>query len=119
MSEKKSKLYKQIYDVVKRIPQGRVATYGQVARVAGLGRQARLVGYALHNLPEGNPVPWHRVINAQGRISLGSRGDSAKIQRDWLEDEGVEFDQRGRVDLEEYRWDGEVSDPEDFDPFDF
>jgi methylated-DNA-protein-cysteine methyltransferase-like protein len=82
-----------------------VATYGQVALLAGLGRQARLVGYALGALPSGTRIPWHRVINAQGRISA-RRGDptGAFGQRLLLEAEGVKFDPRGRVSLERYGW---------------
>jgi methylated-DNA-protein-cysteine methyltransferase-like protein len=91
--------------VVRRIPRGRVATYGQVALLAGLGRQARLVGYALSALPSGSRVPWHRVINAQGAVSART-GDPAGAldQRLMLEAEGVKFNARGRVPLERYRW---------------
>jgi methylated-DNA-protein-cysteine methyltransferase-like protein len=104
LAAKRSDLYERIYQVVKAIPHGRVATYGQVARVAGLGRQARVVGYALHALPSGNDIPWHRVINHKGEISLGSRGEWAGFQRELLEDEGVEFDMKDRVDFKEYGW---------------
>jgi methylated-DNA-protein-cysteine methyltransferase-like protein len=91
--------------VVRRIPPGRVATYGQVAALAGLPRQARLVGYALHAVADGSDVPWHRVINAQGRISLRAEGPGGSVlQRLRLEQEGVRFDARGRVALEEYGW---------------
>lgn len=101
-----SQTYRRIYTVVKRIPRGRVATYGQVAAVAGLDRQARLVGYALHALTAGNAarVPWQRVINAKGCISLRDPSFAAGLQRAMLESEGVEFDARGRVDLDRYRW---------------
>jgi methylated-DNA-protein-cysteine methyltransferase-like protein len=95
----------RIYGVVRRIPRGRVATYGQIAALAGLRGQARLVGYAMHALPPGSVVPWQRVINARGMVSV-RRGDSggALTQRLLLEREGVRFDQRGRVALERYRW---------------
>ncbi len=93
----------RIYAAVLQIPQGRVATYGQVAAEADLPRQARQVGYALAALPPGSPVPWHRVINARGEISLRPSG-GAEDQRALLEDEGVEFDPRGRVDLMRFRW---------------
>ena len=91
--------------MVRRIPRGRVATYGQVALLAGLGRQARLVGYALSALPSGTRVPWYRVINARGAISARS-GDPAGAfnQRLRLEAEGVKFDARGRVPLDRYGW---------------
>jgi len=92
----------RIHKVVARIPRGRVATYGQIARLAGLGRQARLVGYAMHALPAGTRVPWQRVINAQGVISLP--GKSAIRQRELLEREGVRFDARGRIDLDRFLW---------------
>lgn len=95
----------RIHAVVRRIPRGRVATYGQVALLAGLGRQARLVGYALSALPSGTRIPWHRVINAQGAISA-RRGDptGAIGQRLLLEAEGVRFGPRGRVSLERFGW---------------
>ena len=98
-------LWPQIYAVVARIPVGRVATYGQVAALAGLPRNARLVGYAMHGLPDGSTLPWHRVINAQGKVSPRSlRGPSEGLQRHLLEEEGVVFDLGGRVDLKRYRW---------------
>ncbi len=97
--------YERIYAVVRRIPRGRVATYGQVAALAGLPRQARLVGYALHALPERSGLPWHRVINAQGRISLGRGQPGGDLsQRFRLEAEGVRLDPRGRVPLERVGW---------------
>jgi methylated-DNA-protein-cysteine methyltransferase-like protein len=98
------KRYELIWSVVRKIPHGRVATYGQVAELAGLEGHARQVGYALHNLPEGSGVPWHRVINAKGEISPRSAGDSHELQRMLLEAEGVEIDLRGRIDLGVFRW---------------
>lgn len=94
----------RIYAVVKRIPRGRVATYGQVATLAGLDGHARQVGYALHDLPPQSNVPWHRVINARGEISPRSAGDSHELQRMLLEAEGVDFSLDGRVELKKYRW---------------
>lgn len=96
--------YEHIYRVVRRIPRGRVASYGQVATLAGLPRQARLVGYALHALPDEREVPWQRVINARGQISVRRFGGSEDLQRRLLEEEGVRFDARGRVDLARFRW---------------
>ena len=85
-------LWPQIYAVVARVPRGRVVTYGQVAALAGLPRQARLVGYAMHGLPDGSTLPWHRVINAQGKVSVRSfAGPSEGLQRHLLEEEGVTF----------------------------
>ena len=92
----------RIYKAVSRIPKGRVATYGQIARLAGLRGQARLVGYAMHALPAGTRVPWQRVVNARGEISLP--GTSAARQRKLLESEGVRFDARGRIDLDAFLW---------------
>ena len=94
----------RIYAIVKRIPRGRVATYGQVATLAGLDGHARQVGYALHDLPARNDIPWHRVINARGQISPRSTGDSHELQRMLLQAEGVAFDLTGRVALKTYRW---------------
>jgi methylated-DNA-protein-cysteine methyltransferase-like protein len=96
--------WERVYAVVRRIPAGRVATYGQVARLAGLGPNARQVGYALHVLPENSGVPWHRVINARGEISLGPLGGADVTQRLRLEREGVRLDARGRTDLTLFGW---------------
>jgi len=96
--------YQRIYKTVKRIPRGRVATYGQIATLAGLDGHARQVGYALHSLPDGSDVPWHRVINAKGEVSPRSTSDSHELQRMLLEEEGVEFSLDGRVDLKDFRW---------------
>ena len=96
--------YAKIYSAVRRVPRGRVATYGQIAELAGLEGHARQVGYALHALPSGSGIPWHRVINARGEVSPRTAGDSHELQRLLLEAEGVEFDLRGRVSLKEYGW---------------
>lgn len=103
MARRSSDTYRRIYAVVRRIPRGRVATYGQVARLAGFGGHARMVGYALHAL-EDDRVPWHRVINARGEISPRSLPGADELQRRLLEDEDVMFDLRGRVSLRRYRW---------------
>ncbi len=95
--------YRRIYAVVRRIPEGRVATYGQVAAEAGLPGHARQVGYALHALDD-ETVPWQRVINAQGRVSARAEPGWEGFQRHLLEEEGVEFDDRGVVDLKRFRW---------------
>ncbi len=101
----------QILATVEKIPSGRVATYGQIAFLAGLPGHARQVGFALRGLPEGSAVPWHRVLNAQGEIS--SRDDPAweGFQRHLLEAEGVPFGEHGgraRVDLDRFGWDPEA-----------
>ncbi len=81
-----------------------MATYGQIAELAGLPRQARQVGYALHALPEKTTVPWHRVVNAQGKISLRTEGGADTEQQRRLQREKVHFNERGVIDLKEYRW---------------
>lgn len=97
--------YRRIYAVVRRVPRGRVATYGQVAALAGLAGQARLVGYALHAVPPGGSLPWHRIINARGGISLRRASPSGGItQRILLEREGIRFDGASRVNLARYAW---------------
>jgi methylated-DNA-protein-cysteine methyltransferase-like protein len=104
MSDLSSQRYRQIWRVVERIPPGRVATYGQVAALAGFPGQARQVGYALHALAEGSEVPWQRVINARGEVSRRAEEGWEHYQRHLLEEEGVIFDEAGRVDLASFRW---------------
>jgi methylated-DNA-protein-cysteine methyltransferase-like protein len=105
-TDKRSKhsRWERVYAVVRRIPPGSVATYGQVARIAGLEGGARQVGYALHALPAGTRVPWHRVINSRGGISLHPRSGGDVTQRLLLEKEGVRFNAAGRTDLGRYGW---------------
>jgi len=90
--------WETFYRQVRKVPRGRVASYGQIAELAGLEGHARQVGYALHALPADSGVPWHRVVNAKGEISPRSAGDSHELQRMLLEAEGVKFDERGRVE---------------------
>jgi len=94
-------VYRRIYEVAARIPPGRVVTYGQIAVHVGLPNGARTVGWAMRHCPA--DLPWHRVVNARGRISLRAEGS---FQRALLEAEGVAFDRAGRIDLSVYRWDG-------------
>ena len=97
--------FQTIYAVIARIPRGRVATYGQVARLAGIPGRARLVGFAMAALPDGTRLPWHRVVNAQGRCSpRGDGGPGHIVQQLRLRRERVRFDGRGRLALERYRW---------------
>jgi methylated-DNA-protein-cysteine methyltransferase-like protein len=96
-------LFPRIYEVVKQVPRGQVTTYGDVATIVGAGCDARLAGYAMANCPD--DVPWQRVINAQGRISLRG-GTGAERQRLRLEAEGIVFNARGRIDLDRFRWAG-------------
>ena len=99
-----SPIYSRIYAMVSRIPRGKVATYGQIAGLAGIPGHARQVGYALHSLPEGSGVPWQRVINRKGRISLRSDLSAPCLQRVILESEGVEFDETDAISLKKYQW---------------
>lgn len=98
--------YQRIYRVITAIPPGCVATYGQVAALAGLPGHARQVGYALAALPNESDIPWQRVVNARGEVSprAGDPGLAQGYQRHLLEEEGVVFDQRGRIDLERFQW---------------
>ena len=106
-------VFRRIWHVVACIPKGKVATYGQVARLAGMPGAARMAGWALFALPDGlklrgRPVPWQRVINAQGRISpragdlVGGRSRQLRL----LRQEGVRVSRGGRIDLRTYGWDG-------------
>jgi methylated-DNA-protein-cysteine methyltransferase-like protein len=95
--------YARIWATVKKIPRGCVATYGQVAREAGFPKQPRLAGYALHRTPPNTKLPWHRVINAQGKISFPVGSEHYQKQKQRLEEEGLLF-LRGRVDLKRYQW---------------
>ncbi len=99
-----SQRYARIYRVVERIPRGRVATYGQVASLADLSGQARQVGYALHSLAGGAKIPWQRVINRKGEVSPRAEPGMERVQREFLQQEGIVFDERGRVDLARWQW---------------
>ena len=94
--------FERIYEVVKSIPEGKVATYGQVALLAGNPRWARVVGYALHINPEPGIIPCHRVVNREGRVAPGFAFGGEGIQRQLLESEGIIFETDGRIDLEKY-----------------
>lgn len=97
--------FDEVYKVVRRIPRGRVATYGQVARLLPRRWSPALVGWALHALPPGTRVPWHRVVDGQGRLACRKvSADAALRQRDLLEREGVRLDAEGRIDLERHQW---------------
>jgi methylated-DNA-protein-cysteine methyltransferase related protein len=97
--------YDRIYAVVRQIPFGKVATYGQVAEMAGLARGARLAGYALFRVPLDTDVPWQRVINAKGEISASPfRQGGDHLQRSILESEGIEFNQQNKINLRKYQW---------------
>jgi methylated-DNA-protein-cysteine methyltransferase related protein len=97
--------YQQIYDVVRKVPIGKVLTYGQVAELAGLYGKARLVGYALFRVELASDIPWQRVVNAKGEISYSeARSGGDYLQKTLLEQEGIEFKQNNSIDLKKYRW---------------
>jgi methylated-DNA-protein-cysteine methyltransferase-like protein len=101
----KASSYTKVYNVVARIPRSKVATYGQIAILAGLGSQARLVGYALNKIPENSKLPWHRVVNREGKISYSPRRQEYnQLQRDLLEAEGVQFDKDNRITMNIFQW---------------
>ena len=94
--------FEAVYAMVRRIPRGNVASYGQIAFFLGWSHGARTVGWALRALKPGSEVPWHRVVNAQGKISLAH----PERQRARLEAEGIVFDAQGRIDLKRFGWSG-------------
>ncbi len=97
-------LFTRVYAIVRRIPRGRVVTYGQIARALGMPRGARTVGWAMRACDDAT-VPWHRVINAQGKISLRPTTGFHE-QRARLRAEGIRFDREGKIDLKKYGWRG-------------
>lgn len=96
---------KSIYAIVERIPAGKVASYGQIARIVGCN--ARQVGYALAALPQDKKIPWHRVVNSKGEISARGQTDNETYQQILLIGEGIEFDQNNRIPLPRFQWGGE------------
>ncbi len=104
-SLQQSPVYLRIYAVARQIPRGRVATYGQIAAIVG-DCTPRMVGYAMAAVPAGSDVPWHRVINAQGKISLRADSRGSAEQRARLEAEGIHFDADSRVNLRRVQWPG-------------
>ena len=100
--QKSSPLYSAIYKLVGKVPSGYVITYGQIARLVGC--TARIVGFAMAALPPGHDIPWQRVINSQGKVSLRTDGDGNILQRDLLEAEGIRFDQHARINLDNHSW---------------
>lgn len=114
--EEEPRLYDLIFAIVRQVPRGRVATYGQVARIAGRC-SAQMVGFALASLAayrerqDFEEVPWQRIINAKGKISPHGFGMGGFIQRQLLEEEGIAFDSEGVIDLERFGWDGVLTTP--------
>jgi len=96
-------VYQRIYATVRRIPRGRVASYGQIARLVR-GSTPRMVGYAMAALPGASRVPWHRVVNHRGEVSPRAAGDGALVQKALLEREGLVFNRSGRLDMARFGW---------------
>jgi len=92
-----------IYEIVRSIPSGKVASYGQIARMVPRCT-ARMVGFAMASTPENQNIPWQRVINSQGKISPHGAGFGSALQRSLLEDEGIVFDQEHKIDLDQFGW---------------
>jgi methylated-DNA-protein-cysteine methyltransferase-like protein len=103
MREKTPPLFEVIFEVVRAIPQGTVASYGQIAAVVGRCSPL-MVGFAMAAVPFDSDVPWHRVVNSQGRISSRGNGDGEQMQRILLEAEGIHFDETGCIDLNQNQW---------------
>lgn len=95
--------FERVVMILRQVPPGRVVTYGAVAAMAGNARAARQVARVLHALADKEGLPWHRVVNAQGRISLRP-GRGRELQRALLEEEGIEFDDGGAIDLQRFLW---------------
>ncbi len=112
MKQDAPNFYEAVYALVRRIPRGRVMTYGQIATILGAPRSARAVGYAMRASGRREDVPWQRVINGKGQISGRSEVERPVIQKVLLEAEGVAFDKNESCDLERYRW--EPKNPDDF-----
>ena len=100
--------FKKIYEAVCKIPEGKVATYGQIARMAGNPRWSRVVGYALHVNPAPGIIPCHRVVNREGKVAESFAFGGGNIQRQMLEQEGVVFETDGHIDLLKYGWKNEA-----------
>ena len=105
--------YQRVKHIIKRIPKGKVATYGQIAALAGNHRAARQVAWILHSSSEKENLPWHRVINSRGEISL-KPSHGYEVQKALLRKEHIESDENGRIDLHEYLWNPSVIEQHDY-----
>ena len=103
MPQNKGQLFQNIIEIITEIPQGKVATYGQIATMAGT-QNPRLVGFALAGLKENTKVPWFRVINSQGKISFSEDSDAFSIQYSLLRQDGIIFDAKNRINLNQFGW---------------
>ena len=116
MNPANDKAYQErVYEIVRKIPRGRVMTYGQIAGILGEGYTPRTVGYVMH-AAETEGVPWQRVINSQGKCSTGRLTIPLNLQQSMLEQEGVEFSAKGKCDLSKYEWWPEGYEPENLQP---
>lgn len=97
-------VFEKIYDVVKQIPYGKVATYGQVAMLAGNPRWARIVGYALHKNPDPENIPCYRVVTKDGKVADSFAFGGGNAQKELLEAEGIVFNKDGKIDMQKYQW---------------
>ena len=104
MSRSNKTAYQRIYQIVRQIPPGSVASYGQIADLAGLPGRARMVGYALRALSNEDDIPWERVINAKGEVSPRACGEGARVQKALLEQQGVIFNANNRIDWKRFGW---------------
>lgn len=104
MTEFEANINTRIWQVVAAIPTGKVSTYGAIAKQAGLAGAARRVGTALKGLPADTRIPWHRVVNSQGKISLPAGSPSHDTQRERLEEEGIRFSSKGKINLSQQGW---------------
>lgn len=98
--------FKRVYNIVSKIPKGKIATYGQIAFMLGEPRSARIVGWALRKVPDDMNIPCHRVVNKSGELSPDYVFGSSDIQRYLLKSEGIVFKKDGRINIEKYLWDG-------------
>lgn len=105
MNSKTDSVYQKIYVMVSQIPKGKVSTYGRIAKLVD-NCTPRMVGYAMAALPVGSDIPWQRVVNSQGKISVRAHGDPDELQRQFLISEGVVFRQTGKTDLSRFVWQG-------------
>ena len=105
----------RVYEIVRRIPRGRVMTYGQIAAILGEGYTPRTVGYVMH-AADSEGVPWQRVINSQGKCSTGRLTIPVNLQQDMLEQEGVVFGDKGKCDLRQFEWWPEGTEPVEDQP---
>lgn len=104
MTADREGFFARVYDIVEQVPEGMVATYGQIAKLVGEPRKARYVGFALHVNPRPGEIPCHRIVFADGRLATGFAFGGPDVQREMLEAEGIPFLPDGRVDLAACRW---------------